>query len=202
MDSVNRNNIKEQKAKWLKRQLEPWRVCLVELFSILLWERPWCPAVLVTFTTSIFLARWYWDPSILTLIGIIGVVVTLADYFIPKISNALSPTVQWTSAKEKQYENFCTAVIDLQETVYGSKAYFKTLKESNPKLYFGILYLAFTLLAWVGYVVNNWILAYIFTLGLVLAPGIRQNKMAEKTLIAVFTSIRNRTENLSKSKQN
>lgn len=35
---------------------------------------------------------------------------------------------------EKQYENFCTAVIDLQETVYGSKAYFKTLKESNPKL--------------------------------------------------------------------
>jgi len=202
MDSLNRNNDKEQKIKWLKRQLEPWRVCLVALFSLLLWERPWCPAVLVTFTSSIFLARWYWDPSVLTLIGIIGIAVTLADYFAPKIGNALSPPVQWTAAKEKQYENFCYAVINIQDMAYGKKAYIKTLKDTNPKIYFGVLLSVFTFLAWVGYLVNNWILTYIFTVGLTLAPGIHRNKMAEKTLNSLFTNIRNYTRNSPKSKRN
>jgi len=202
MDSAKQNSDKEQKIKCLKRQLESWRVCVVALCSLLLWEKSWCPAVLITFTSSIFLARWYWDPSILTMIGICGVIATLSDYFAPKLSNAICPSMQWTAAKEKCYENFCCAVIDIQEMIYGNKSYFKTLKESNPKLYFGVVFSVFTSLAWIGYFVNNWILAYIFTVTLVLAPGIRKNKMTEKALSTLFTNIRNYIGSPPKSKRN
>jgi len=148
--------------KSLKRNFEPWRSFLVALSSFFTWDQPWCPAVLVCVVTSLFLARWYWQPSVLTSVGIIGVIATLSDYLGPRICNSVSPPERWTAAQEKQYENFCYTVVGTQDMLYGNKAYLKTLKESSPKIYFGVLFSIFIALAWIGYVVNNWILLYIF----------------------------------------
>lgn len=41
--------------KSLKRRLENWRELLVSLYSVLMWSKPWYPALIVGTITLIFL---------------------------------------------------------------------------------------------------------------------------------------------------
>ena len=47
--------VQEKKVKQVKRRLESWRECLVGLSSVLLWEKPWFPPILITAVTSVFM---------------------------------------------------------------------------------------------------------------------------------------------------
>ena len=111
--------VQEKKVKQVKRRLESWRECLVGLWSILLWEKPWFPPILITAITSVFMwaiflfiisteniysfvnsrLHWHLDPSVLTTVSMIFLVVTLADYFGPKVTSMICSPEHWTAAK-------------------------------------------------------------------------------------------------------
>ena len=54
------------------------------------WECDWYPAVSGGVVTAGFLWVWYWDPTLLTFIALMGLVLTLVDYVGPKIINQVS----------------------------------------------------------------------------------------------------------------
>ena len=54
--------------------------------------------------TTIFLTLWYYDPSFVTLISLIGLTVTLADYIVPRVIPLIAKPENWTGKKEKQLE--------------------------------------------------------------------------------------------------
>lgn len=66
--------------------------CLHASVLISGWECDWYPAVSGGMVTAGFLWVWYWDPTLLTFIALMGLLVTLVDYVGPKIINQVSFT--------------------------------------------------------------------------------------------------------------
>ena len=94
--------------------------------------------------TAGFLWVWYWDPTLLTFIALMGLVLTLVDYVGPKIINQVSGKIvllhveknallllvhcfyclsqvygnsTWTGAKEQKFDQVCGEIVGAIENV-------------------------------------------------------------------------------------
>jgi len=180
---------KEKEVKNLKRKLETWRELLLVLFSVLLWENPSFPLIIIAVLTSVFLFLWSSNLSVLTVVSLILMMATLSDYFVPQLSSKFCPPEQWTAAKEKKFEKMCQSIIEVQGFLCQKVAAIHALKESKPKMYFLVMLTMFSVLAWLGNLVNNLFLTYVFVLLIVLAPGIKRHRIAEKYASKFFMKV-------------
>jgi len=169
--------------------LEPWREVVVFLSYVLVWTKPWFPAVIFVAVNIPFLMYWYFSPSLLTAISLVSLTVSLLDFCVPQISALFIPTQYWTAAKEMKFEKVCQSLIKHQEIFTNNHAKLHNLKVSHPKLYFGVLILFLSFMAWFGNQVNNLFLIYILVLFIALYPGIRQNGFIEVLLSKIFSKI-------------
>lgn len=159
--------------KQLKRKMECWREVVLPLNSILLWEKPWYPALILGFTTTVFCMVWILEPALLTLISLTLLVLTLVDYFVPTIISIWCTADSWTGQKEKKLNEICynlsEAVLQLQN-VWTSVI---NIRNGRPNFFYGMIILSLTLFAWIGNTINNLLLSYIAVNAILLTPGFR-----------------------------
>lgn len=88
----------------LKHNLEKWREIILLLNSFLKWEQKYFAGVVAAVITFVFMLIWYLDLSFVTCIGLTGLIVTLFDYFYPKLSKMFFKSENWRGLQEKKFE--------------------------------------------------------------------------------------------------
>ncbi|XP_019875468.1 ADP-ribosylation factor-like protein 6-interacting protein 1 isoform X2 [Aethina tumida] len=155
----------------LKQSLEPLKELVVQANSVLLWEKDWHSSAIVGATTAFFTFTWLCDPSFLTMLSLLGIFITLADYTLPLIVNSLFKNEHWSAHKQKKFDEFCTNVILYKTKTELSITTFYKMRVNNPKMYFSLSLATLSLLAYVGSTINNFFLMYLFTSVILLFPG-------------------------------
>ncbi|CAH0389810.1 unnamed protein product [Bemisia tabaci] len=171
---------KDKQIKKLKRELESWRVIVVEANSVLLWEKPWYPGAVIGFTSFLFFLFWLIEPSFITTVSMIGFVVTLLDYLVPTVVSRLSSEDSWTGAQERKLEDICTALVETKLQASKIWCQLSHLKHSRPKSYIVGVLLTLSFLAWTGNYINNTFLTYFLTVLVLMYPGLKHHGYIEE----------------------
>lgn len=178
----NTSSEKEKHMKQLKRKMECWREVVLPLNSILLWERPWYPALILGLTTTVFCMIWIVEPALLTLISLSLLVLALVDYFVPTIISIFCTADSWTGQKEKKLNEIChnlsEAILQLQ-SLWTSVV---TMRNSRPNFYYGTIMIFLVLFAWLGNTINNLLLSYIAVNAILLTPGFKYKGRARSAV--------------------
>jgi len=164
----------EREEKQLRRALEGWREALAGLQWLLLWEAPWCPAALAGSVTACFLAAYIWEPTLLTLFALLGLLATLADFIVPRVSVRLVAAHAWSGAHERRFSAAVAAVAAGRRAVAGAAGRLRAARQDSPYVYFASVLGALVAVAWLGSAVNNTLLLYLTVLTAVLAPGLQK----------------------------
>ena len=115
----------------------------------------------------------FWlSPSILTLLSIIGLVITLLDYLGPLLLEKIFSPTQWTGEKEKKLDNVCESVVNISLLVLSCCTSFCSLKTSSPMTHFGVTTTSLLLLAYIGSMVSGMFLSYILWMLTLMLPGL------------------------------
>ncbi|XP_075220728.1 ADP-ribosylation factor-like 6 interacting protein 1 [Lycorma delicatula] len=193
------NTIQERRVKDLKRQVEGWREVIVLLQSLLIWEQNWYPGLIFGTTTFVFLLFWFMDPSLLTAVSVICLILTLLDNAVPTICATFCNASNWTGNKERQLEEFCRTVIDYKLWVQFYWTNLQNMKTSQPRLYYTVVTASLVFLAWLGNC-NNMVLTYVFVTSLLLLPGLIYHGYLQKYYGAVLLGLASLLRNLTGDK--
>lgn len=167
-------------ATGLKKDVEKWREILVITDSVLGWEKEWYPAVTSGLLTSVFLLLWYEDPSILTLLAIIGLLVTVADYAVPRFQDKMFPETAWTGEKEKRLDQFCQNMMFAKSCVRRVGEVMGQYRETAPITYLSGVVVMLYLLAYLGTLFSGFFLTYVLLLVLCMIPGLQRRGLLRK----------------------
>ncbi|XP_013772522.2 ADP-ribosylation factor-like protein 6-interacting protein 1 [Limulus polyphemus] len=191
----NTSNLKmvyeEDNVKILKSKLEGWKQVVQVVHSILVWEQSYYPALLAGFVALQFILLWYFEPSVLTTFSVLGIFVCVADYAVPIICTTFLDTSRWTEAQEHKHEDICKSIIHAKQQISELWLLFTQLRETKPKLYFVSVLIILLVLAWIGNVVNNMLLAFLFVLGLVMLPGLKHQGILQKYISQIAQQLKN-----------
>jgi len=160
-----------EKAR-VKSCLESWREVVIIIDSVLAWDKDWYPAVTAGSLTVTYLILFWLSPSILTLLSIIGLVLTLLDYLGPLLMDKIFSSAQWTGEKEKKLDAVCKSVVNITLLISSCCTSFCSLKTSSPMTHFGVTSTSLLLLAYIGSMVSGMFLSYILTLLFLMLPGL------------------------------
>ncbi|KAF0291972.1 ADP-ribosylation factor-like protein 6-interacting protein 1 [Amphibalanus amphitrite] len=185
-----RDTIKENVARTrrLRRALEDWRELLAPLHGVLVWRHEYHPPLLAAVVTLIFLVVWYLEPPLLTLVAVLGVTATTADYLVPALCQALFRPQDWTASNEREFERMCELLADISTSMECCWFQLSGWKQEKPKLYFIGMVGVLLLLAWLGNNINNLFLAYLLAQWIVMYPGLRQRGLIKSTWLRRFCS--------------
>lgn len=190
-DNVIASVEKEKTVKKLKRELEGWREVILQINSVLLWDKNWYPGLLAGITSSLFLLFWMLDPSLLTTASCICLFITVLDYIVPAISSSICNPANWTAAKEKQLEDICKAIVNNQTLAVQYWSAIKDLKVSRPKLYYPVVILILAFLAWIGNEINNLVLTYLIVTASLMLPGLKHHGILQRYFQIVLRALAN-----------
>ncbi|CAH1966474.1 unnamed protein product [Acanthoscelides obtectus] len=182
----------ESQIRRLRLSMETYREILVLTNGVLLWEKQWHPTAIIGGVTALFMLIWLSEPNILTIISLIGLIITVTDYILPAVVTAIFRTESWTNEKQRKYEEICTNII-LYKTKFEllATSYYR-MRITNPKLYFSITIFALSLLTWLGGTISNLFLVYLLVLTILLLPGMMTNGMlnrSSETLGKIFNDL-------------
>ncbi|XP_055297591.1 ADP-ribosylation factor-like protein 6-interacting protein 1 [Sitodiplosis mosellana] len=156
----------------LKHDLEDHRELILLLSSVLKWEKKFYPGVIFGAISFLFLILWFLNLSLLTLVGVIGVVAVLIDYGYPMVSKIIFKPENWTGAQEKAYEEVVNEILAIKLKVCGFTKYACVPKEEKTIVYYLGAAGGFIALAYVGSVIDNFLLSYLAILSVALFPGL------------------------------
>ncbi|XP_013790134.1 ADP-ribosylation factor-like protein 6-interacting protein 1 [Limulus polyphemus] len=172
----------EDQVKTLKYNLDGWKKVLHPFYSILMWEQPYYPAILAVMVTLEFILLWYFEPSLLTTLSLLGVTVCVADYAVPIVCVTFFDATKWTDAEERKFEEICKSVILVKQQTCDFWTSVIQLRDTKPVLYFVSVMSVLLLVAWIGSVINNLVLAYFLELGLVMLPGLKHQGILQNSI--------------------
>ncbi|XP_045623562.2 ADP-ribosylation factor-like protein 6-interacting protein 1 [Procambarus clarkii] len=181
----------DRRVKTLRRELEGWREVLCSVHSLLIWEKHYYPFISISTVTTLFLAIWYIEPSMLTLLSVLGITVTLCDYLVPQIVPWIVGAHYWTGAHERNYEQIITSIASLCGLASYISNTLTSMKESKPRTYFVMVTGSLLLCAWVGNTINNLLLTYLIVVGIVLLPGLKRHGIIQKYFSTAISVIAN-----------
>ncbi|KAL8616866.1 hypothetical protein ACOMHN_041785 [Nucella lapillus] len=171
-----------QELSELKRDLEGWRQTLLPLRRLLLWQKPYYPAILFGVTTLVFALVWFLEPSMMTTIGVVGMVVTSLDFAVLFISPyVFSPN--WTGAEEQAFENICESILKVRCDVRDFVQSLISLKAERPTIYFILVMGTLATFTWIGYIMNNLFLSYLIVLTIVIFPGLQEKGLIHRYVL-------------------
>jgi len=159
----------------LKCNLQKYRDLILPLSKVLEWEQKHYPAVLVGVITFLFALIWYLEPSVLTSICMIGIILSVADYAVPTVLSHLFSSAEWTTVQESQYEEICRRLLHGKRHAVDTKKWLLDLKANKPKMYLVTMMGVFALIAWFGSLIDNLCLTYLIVVVLSLLPGLRKH---------------------------
>ncbi|KAF7286371.1 ADP-ribosylation factor-like 6 interacting protein 1 [Rhynchophorus ferrugineus] len=164
----------------LKLSMEPCRELVLQINSILLWEKQWHSTALLAGASFLFTILWLSDPNVLTVISLAGLVITVLDYCLPIILSTVFKSETWSSEKQKQYEEICTNIILYKTKAELLVSSYSRMRVTNPKMYFSITIIILCFLTWLGGTIDNLFLTFIFITFLVMLPGMLHHGMLSK----------------------
>ncbi|XP_073943712.1 ADP-ribosylation factor-like 6 interacting protein 1 isoform X2 [Choristoneura fumiferana] len=179
------SQVQEQQVKKVKRLLEGWRLALIPMRSIILWEQQWYPAAIVGALTFLYTFIWLMDSNFLTTFAMVGIILNFVDFIIPIICTSLYGPSYWTGQKEKMFEDICRSIVVHYNKIVDQVGSFTLLRETSPCMYYIITISMLCTLAWVSSVVNNIFLLYVASVAMLLWPGI-QHRGILNTLLAMI----------------
>jgi len=176
----------------LKISLEKYRELMLPLNKVFEWEKPVYPVALVSIITVIFSIVWYFEPSVLSTLCILGIFSSVADFMLPKLLSAVFATGDWTVVQERQYDAICMRLLNFKQHLANTRKWLSELKTSNPRMYLLLMMGVFAVLAWLGSLIDNLLLTYLLVMSMSLVPGLRKR--------GVFQLLRQKIEQLRGTK--
>lgn len=85
-------------------------------------------------STILFTLLWLLDPSVLTLVSMIGLILTLCDYLVPSLASSLFKVDKWNGKKEKDFEDLCVNLILYKAKLELAWASYYKMKITNRKM--------------------------------------------------------------------
>ncbi|XP_026329482.1 ADP-ribosylation factor-like protein 6-interacting protein 1 isoform X2 [Hyposmocoma kahamanoa] len=163
-----------QQIKKLKRLLEGWRMALLPLKSVLLWEQQWHPCAILGGISLLYLTFWFLDLNSLTTFAIVGLILNFIDFIVPIICNSIYGPSAWTGQQEKVYEDICKSIVLNYNKFLSQVRSFYSLREKSPCRYYITSKGLLCVLAWISSSVNPMFLLYLFSVAVFLWPGIQK----------------------------
>ncbi|KAL0842312.1 hypothetical protein ABMA28_014443 [Loxostege sticticalis] len=163
----------EQQVKKLKRLLEGWRMALIPLKSVILWEQQWHPCAIIGTVSFLYLLLWLLDMSTLATFALVGLILNFVDFIVPVICNSLYGPSSWTGQKEKTFEEICKSIVVHYNKILHQINSFYSLRDTSPCMYYVISISMLCTLAWVSSSISNIFLLYILSMVMLLWPGIQ-----------------------------
>ncbi|XP_023239837.1 ADP-ribosylation factor-like protein 6-interacting protein 1 [Centruroides sculpturatus] len=184
-------SVDQDQVKTLKRHLEGWREILLPVNSVLMWEKPFYPAILIGVTSFIFLLVWICEPSVLTTFALLGLLASILDYAVPLISASFFDANKWTGTEEQKFEDICRGLVYTRQCLQDIWDTSAHLKEAKPKVYFVVVLIGLIFVAWIGSLVDNLFLTYLCVIQLVMLPGLKHNGILDKYTSKIVQMIKN-----------
>jgi len=184
----------------LKDRLTPCREICPFLLDLFIWRKETYPIMIAGAVTSFFFMLWYWEPSVVTALSVVGLAVTIADYILPLVSKTVSSSEDWSSEKEKKFSIFVNRIAYYSVQVWNSQVLLEEWKKEHPNVYSSIVIVSLLFLAWIGNAIHNLWLAYILVLFLALLPGLLHRRIIQAYVSRLVTMVSNLIQ--SKTKQN
>ena len=129
--------------------------------------------------TLLFGTVWCWDPSFLTFVSFIGFILTIGDYFGPKLLPYILSN-DWNEEKEKRYDAFCRNVVRILGNVERAYTWYMEWRSQKPFANFALTVTSLVVLAWIGNRINNFLLAYLISIAVVLFPKIHRQGLLQQ----------------------
>lgn len=107
-------------------------VCIGSLKSLIYIFNVHC-AMLLHYVQS-YRMLWYWEPSVVTALSILGLVFTIADYLLPLVSKTVSSSEDWNSEKEKKFSIFVNRIAYYSVQVWNSQVMLEEWKKDHPNV--------------------------------------------------------------------
>ncbi|XP_076817012.1 ADP-ribosylation factor-like protein 6-interacting protein 1 [Clavelina lepadiformis] len=172
-------------TKSLKSNLRGWRDIFVIASKLLKWEQPYYCGIVYGIISLFFLLIWYLDPSLITGVSMLMMILCICDYIIPFVSPMIFPEANWNSNKEKEFSDACKALSEARASVRQSLAGVFRLKDTNPWLYVAVATVSLSTLAWLGNQMHNLMLLYFMVLILAFIPGLAHHGILKKGATAM-----------------
>ncbi|KAK7004339.1 ADP-ribosylation factor-like protein 6-interacting protein 1 [Biomphalaria glabrata] len=182
----------------IKQDLHGWREVLLPLESLLLWEQPYYPAILVGTTTFLFSIVWYTEISALTAFSLVGIILGIIDFVVPFVGPTVTGYKTWTEREEIRFSSICEKIAAFQQDVIDTYHGLSAMRQHNAKMFFFIVMGILTSTAWIGNLIDNLFLTYLMVNFFLLTPGLRHHKITQKYLQPIF----NRFKSGNKDKSN
>jgi len=158
--------------------VDDWREVVILGDSVLGWDVDWYPAVTSGSVTLIYLLVWYMDLSLLTLISLLGLFITLADYLGPRVLDKIF--TDWTPDKDKKLEKSIKSLTFVSRLTNGLISSFLSLRTSNPMTHFTIVCTTLLTTAYIGSLVSGLLLSYLAVMVLLMIPGLHRRGLLDK----------------------
>jgi len=174
----------------MRELLDDWKQLLVHAKRVVDWEEAFHPGVIFGVVSFLFLVIWYVEPTFLSFLSLVALIITVADYLLPLVLPRLLPMDAWSEEEQRRYDAVCDAIVGAK---YESRALFfraQEMKAERPRLYLALTSVALLLLAWIGSALGDLTLLYLITLGAALYPGAIQNPAIEAHLNAVVDKVK------------
>lgn len=204
-DVSNKNGEDSAEVKQLKRDLEGYRELILPLNKVLEWEQNHYPAILVAVITVVFSIIWYLEPSVLTTVCLLGVVLSVTDFALPAVTGHLFNSADWTVVQERQFEAICVRLLNAKRHITNAKNQLLSLKKDKPKIYLLLLIGTFATMAWLGSLIDNLLLTYLIVVGFALVPGLRKRGILQRLVskvTEVIGGLKRGQEKVGKTKTN
>lgn len=124
----------KQNEELLKDRLTPCREICPFLLDLFIWRKEAYPFIIAGAVTSFFMLLFYWQPSVLTALSVLGLLVTVADYVLPLVSKTVSSSEDWNSEKEKKFSIFVNRIAYYSVQVWNSQVMLEEWKKEHPNL--------------------------------------------------------------------
>lgn len=118
--------------KRLKKLLDGWRIALLPLKSIMLWEQHWHPCAIVGVTSFLYLVLWILDLNTLASFAFMGLIINFMDFIVPVVCNSFYGPSDWTGQQEKMFEEICKSIVISYNKTLNSILSFYTMRETSP----------------------------------------------------------------------
>merc|ERR1712156_391512 len=129
--------------------------------------------------TLIFGTVWYWDPSFLTFICFLGSVIVIGDYVVSRLLPYILSN-EWNYEKQKRYYKFCINFLRILGNSERAYTWYMDWRNKRKALSFGVTCTGLIVLAWIGNRINNFLLAYLISVAVVLFPKIHRQGLLQK----------------------
>ncbi|XP_033116810.1 ADP-ribosylation factor-like protein 6-interacting protein 1 [Anneissia japonica] len=171
---------KDEEIAAVEKMLHDWRFILLHVDRWLKWEQDSYPGIMAGCVSALFFAIWYLEPSILTTVSLLAMVVCLIDYFLPRVFTKYIHTGEWVPDNQQQYQQICIGIVNTKNKVTRFTSEMKEMKSNKPKQYCALVLIVLGIIAFVGNAVPNFFLTYLFVLFMVLLPGLHHRGLLHK----------------------